>query len=378
MNQKKRKRIGVDLLVLSQLRDTGMVTYTAAILPYLFQQMSNYDFVLFCKNGVPLPFDVKTHANVRVICTHWMRSSWLWKLVGISAKAVIERLDLLFIPVSRVPVMKTCKVAAFLHDVGFLSMPEYLARRTLRPTRTAIRLMAGSADLILTNSCFTRDEFCKFYNVPLARIAVTYLGYESHLFNDVPPQKTEVARVLKRYGIMTPYVLYLGVIQGRKNLKHLIDACAVWTRTRPELKLVLAGARGWNCEEIYAAAASLPELVLMPGRIATEDLPVLYKMAECYVLPSFYEGFGMPVIESMACGTPNLLSSRGALPEVGSDAAVYFDPSDPEAISRVILRVLEDPSQIAVMRAAGLLRCRVFLWETVCERTASALMRVME
>jgi glycosyltransferase involved in cell wall biosynthesis len=372
------RRIGIDLLVLSQFSDTGMVSYAMSILPYLFRAMPEFDFVLFCKEGVILQFNPVEHPNVEVVTSRWMKSAWLWKLIGVSVEAWMWRLSLLFLPVSRVPLLKTCKTAVFLHDVGFLSLPQYLLSGTLRSTQLSTWMVAQSADLILTNSCFTRDEFCAHHKISPSRVVVTYLGYEAALFHEAPVTETERARVYERYGVKQPYVLYLGVIQGRKNLAALIEACALWKKAQPELKLVLAGKKGWNCEAIYAAAAQMAEQVQMPGRIATEDLPVLYKLAECYVLPSFYEGFGMPVVESMACGTPNVLSNRTALPEIAAQAAAYFEATDVKAMAEVILDVVDDPSRRSAMQGEGLARCKQFSWESVSSTTANAFKQLLQ
>lgn len=372
-----RPRIGVDLLLLSQFSDTGMVTYSAEILPRLFRAMPECDWILFSKRGVTLPFEIAEFSNVKIVHSVWMRSPWPWKLAGVIVEPLLHRLDALFLPMSRVQLVKTCKQIVFVHDLGFLSMPEFLGAGTLKPTQVAMRQVARSADTLLTNSTFSKKEFCRYYGTPESKIQVTYLGYDEKLFNVAPVPSGRIGATLERYGIRNPYVLYLGVIQGRKNLTALIAAAKRWSARRSDLQLVLAGKRGWNCDDIYEAAEEVPELVRMTGRIESEDLPLLYANARCFVLPSFYEGFGMPVIESMACGTPNVLSNRGALPEVGGSAALYFDPYDVAEISESILRVVEDDGLRKTLREAGLARSRSFTWEAVGAATVSAFRRTL-
>ena len=286
--------------MLSQFTDTGMVIYTEEILPRLFKAMPDCEWVLFLRDSSSLRFDAARFANVTVKNSPWMKSDWGWKLAGIVVEPILERLDLLFIPVSRAPLIKTCRLLIFVHDVGFLSMPEYLKAGTVRKTEIAMRQSERKADLLLTNSVFTQREFCRHYKTAESKIDVTYLGFDEGLFNPAPVPTEIKKQVMERYGIRQPYVLYLGVIQGRKNLVRLIEAQEIWRQSMPGLQLVLAGKKGWNCEQIYERAAGSPGDVVLTGRIETEHLPVLYKSAECYVLPSLYEGFGMPVIEAFA------------------------------------------------------------------------------
>jgi glycosyltransferase involved in cell wall biosynthesis len=376
--RKTRIRIGVDLLLLSQFSDNGMVSYANEIVPRLVREMPDCDWVLICKPGSPLPPRLGDLSNVEVVYSRWMHSHWLWKLLGSAIAPITYRIDILVDLVARIPLIPTCKVVSFIHDVGYLTMPEYLDAWTLGPTRLSIRLAARLASALLTNSYYTQREFCEHYGVPESKVHVTYMGYDQNLFREEPPSPDRSQAVLARYGIRKPYVLYLGVIQGRKNLKGLIQAAEYWSARRPDLHLVLAGKRGWNCDDIYLEADRLPSLVHLIGRVDAEERPILYSSAECFVLPSFYEGFGMPIVEAMACGTANVLSDRGAMPEVAEEAAVYFDPNDIPAMAEAILRVVEDRSLRSELQKKGMARSRTFTWDAVCSVTASALRALVE
>jgi glycosyltransferase involved in cell wall biosynthesis len=372
-----RSRIGVDLLILSQFADTGMITYTEEILPRLFEAMPDCEWILFLKEPSQFRLDLSKFPNVTVRKSRWMASSWTWKIIGIIVEPLFEGIDVLFIPVSRAPLIKICKLIIFVHDVGFLTMPEYLKTGTVRKTRAAMRHSEEKADLLLTNSVFTRGEFCQWYKTPQSKMEVTYLGFNEKLFNISPVPDKLRDKILGHYGIRRPYVLYLGVIQGRKNLVRLIEAQGIWHQQVAELQLVLAGKRGWNCDEIYERAARFPEDVVLTGRIETEHLPILYSNAACYVLPSLYEGFGIPVIEAMACGVPTVLSDRSSLPEVGGNAAVYFNPEDPLDIAESILKVVQSSDLRQKMIAAGLKRVAAFTWTRIGENTVQAFRRVL-
>ena len=134
-----KSRIGVDLLVLSQFTDTGMITYTEEILPRLFEAMPDCEWILFLKEPSQFRLDLSKYPNVTVKKSRWMASSWAWKIIGIIVEPFLEKLDVLFIPVSRAPLIKICKLIIFVHDVGFLTMPEYLKAGTVRKTRAAMR-----------------------------------------------------------------------------------------------------------------------------------------------------------------------------------------------------------------------------------------------
>jgi glycosyltransferase involved in cell wall biosynthesis len=380
MNTKRRKRIGIDLLLLSQFSHTGIVTYTEWIVPHLIERLQKeYEWILFTKSEKFLKFDYRRYPNVRIKVTPWMKSPWLWKLAGVSLEARLEHLDLLFIPVSRAPLLKSCPVIVYLHDLGFVKHPEYLARGTVQRTAFAVKHAALTADLILTNSQFTKQEIRSAYGVSESKIAVTYLGFSQEKFHPEPARNSEVNGLLKRYGIQPPYVLYVGVIQGRKNLARLIRAAEYWRAKDPRLQLVLAGKSGWKCGEIYALASkfSHDEVVLTGPVAADNELRILYQMAECFVLPSVYEGFGIPVVEAMACGTPVILSRAACLPEIGGNAAFYFDPEKPEEIAERVLQVRTSPDLRERMIKAGIARAAEFTWDSCILRTVQAFEAIL-
>jgi glycosyltransferase involved in cell wall biosynthesis len=376
---KRRKRIGVDLLVLSQFSFTGIVTYTERILPGLIESLPEYDWVLFTKSENLVRFDYHRFPHVEVRVTPWMRSPWLWKLAGVNIEPWRRDLDLLFIPVSRAPLWKSCPVIAYLHDLGFLKYPDALPRGTVWRTRFAIKHAALTADAVLANSEFTKGEICAAYGLPPERVAITYCGYSPDKFNQGPADAADVERVLTKNGIRAPYVLYVGVIQGRKNLVRLIEAAERWRQTEPNLQLVLAGKRGWHCDEIYATAEQFPrDQVVLPGPVGPDDLRILYQTAECFVLPSIYEGFGIPIIEAMACGTPVILSRATVLPEVGGDAALYFDPESSQEIAERILELRASKDLRAKMITTGLTRAAEFTWDACTRRTVKVFETVLD
>jgi glycosyltransferase involved in cell wall biosynthesis len=369
----KRKRIGVDLLVLSQFSHTGVVTFVQAVLPRLIAAFPECEWVLFSQAD-QLGFDHSQFSNVRLKRSLWMKSEWLWKVFGVSAESIIEDLDLLFMPVSRIPLIKRCVVAVVIYDLGFISVPEYLKWGSLTRTALSVRAAVKRSDLVFTISRFMKQQICDTYGTPQDKIVVAPCGHSPNDFNAIAATSREVEAVLRTYNIQLPYVLYLGVIQGRKNLLKLMDAYDKWRDASPDLQLVLAGKRGWNCEQIYSRAAKYkPSEICLTGPIKQEHLRVVYQLAECYVLPSLYEGFGIPVLEAMACGTPAILSVAGALPEVGGDAALYFDPENSDEIAENVMRLRRSPQLRNQLSQAGRIRAAQFTWDGSARGMADAL-----
>lgn len=369
----------MDLSLLSQFSFTGIVTYARSILPYLFRKLPDSEWILFTRSPEDIGFDVAQHPNVAIRTPRAMRSGWLWKTWGIAAETRKEGLDLLFMPSSRAPLIKSCAVITYIHDLGFRTQPEHLKRGTLAKTEFAVRHAVKTSDFLFAGSEFIQNEISSAYKVPAGKIGVTHYGYDPQQFHTEKLPEAEARAILLRYGIQKPYVLYLGVLQGRKNLVRLIDAAQIWQASHPDLQLVLAGKRGWNCEQIYDTAARFSSSkVHLPGPVAQEDLRVVYQEAECFVLPSLYEGFGIPVTEAMACGTPALLSNAAALPEAGGKAAAYFDPIHPEQIADCVLSVYQSAELHQRMTTQGLSHVKSFTWEQCAARTVSAFDRFLE
>ncbi len=191
---------------------------------------------------------------------------------------------------------------------------------------------------------------------------------------------TDAARLAatqERYGIRTPYVLFVGTVQPRKNLVRLIEAWAMYLRQRSNDRptLVIAGKRGWLTEAIERRAEELgiADAVRFAGYIGDDDLPALISGASVYLFPSLYEGFGLPVLEAQACGTPVLASNVSSLPEVGGDAALYVDPLDVASIRNGIAQLLENRTLREELRERGLRRVAAWTWERTAQQTLAAI-----
>jgi len=273
------------------------------------------------------------------------------------------------------PPFAPCPVITTIHDLSFEHLPETFKRRSRAQLRLTVRRTARKAALILTLSEFSRRDIIETYAIDPQRVIVTPASAPKHFTPVADGTRLEAMRA--RYGIGANYLLSLGSIQPRKNLKRLIEAFISLRKARPadELpQLVIAGKRGWLNDDVFRAAQQdgLNEAVKFIGYVPEEDLPALYSGAICFVYPSYFEGFGLPVLEAMQCGAPVIAGNQTSLPEVAGDAALLFDPFDTRALGEAIARVIDQPDYRAELRAQGLKRAAGFSWIATAQLTLAA------
>jgi glycosyltransferase involved in cell wall biosynthesis len=238
-------------------------------------------------------------------------------------------------------------------------------------------------DHIITVSKFTRDEVLKSYPVNPDRITVIPNGVDRNRFNEAPCD--EDATHLERLGVEQPYLLCVATVEPRKNLVTLVEAYA---RARQVLRaggqkmprLIITGQPGWGARalEKRLAEAGAQDIVRFTGYLDDEVLPALYRRALGLIFPSVYEGFGMPVLEAMACGCPTAISQASALPEVAGEAAAYFNPKDSSHMARVLTQFISDPHMRGNLREAGLERAKLYSWGASAHATLDVYRRILE
>jgi glycosyltransferase involved in cell wall biosynthesis len=283
--------------------------------------------------------------------------------------------DLLFVPAHVLPIWSPQRAVVTIHDLGYLHYPAAhpLSRRLY--LRLSTRWNAWRATRILADSEATRRDIITYCKVPASKIDVVYLGVSPRFAPVEDP--VLVQSTTARYGIQSPYLLYVGTIQPRKNLLRLIDGWAAYVTSTPAtpVTLVIAGKRGWLTEEIERRAVErgIAHRVRFTGYVDDDHLPALLSGAVAFLLPSLYEGFGLPVLEAQACGTPVLTSTTSSLPEVAGDAAILVDPTDTGAIRHGIARLIEDNDLREQLRARGLARVAGWTWERTAQQTLATL-----
>lgn len=273
------------------------------------------------------------------------------------------------------PPFAPCPVVATIHDLAFEHLPETFNRRSWLQLRLTVRRTARRAAHIITVSDYSRRDISRTYGIPPERITVTPEAAATH-FAPVT-NETELRRIRESYGIQENYILSVGSIQPRKNLVRLIEAYSSLRGVHPQGKLpqlVLAGKRGWLDDETFRAAErnALGRDILFTGYVPEQDLVGLYSGAICFVYPSYFEGFGLPVVEAMQCGVPVIVGNRTSLPEVVGDAGLLFDPFDTKALVDALTRVISDEAYRAALRAKGLERAKNFNWRTTAQLTLGA------
>lgn len=272
------------------------------------------------------------------------------------------------------PPIAPCRAAVLVHDLSFRAHPGYYPLSIAAYMRLLVGLAIRRAEVVVALSEFTRSEIARFYPSSDDKVVVVYPGIGA----EFRPDAEEDGRVLSALGVRQPYVLAVGNIHPRKNLGRLLDA---WLRlsapVRPGGKggskpaLTWAGLDRWGSGDLIGRAREAG--VQLIGFVPAAYLPALYRQAEALVYPSLYEGFGLPPLEAMACGTPALTANTTSLPEAVGDAAVTVDPTDVEALAGGLARVLFDAALRRDLRARGLARAAQFRWE----RTASRLIEVL-
>ena len=319
--------------------------------------------------------------KMRESVTHRFRRAQLWtpchhqlERIALSIELARFNFDILHSPDFIPPIRGARRHIITVHDLAFLHYPQFLTSESRRYYNGQIESAVHHADHILADSQATKTDLVNMLNVPPEKITIHMLGVD-------PSFKPQSQETLNHYrlelDLPDSYILFVGTFEPRKNIRGLLDAYRQLLARRSDLPpLLLAGQRGWLFDETMAY---IDELKLHPHIIWRENipqaaLPSLYHMACVLVMPSFYEGFGFPALEAMACGTVPIVSNRSSLPEVVGDVGLQVNPDDPTTLAEALEFALTHPEWVADMRQAGLERAASFTWE----RTASVLLSVYE
>ncbi len=333
---------------------------------------------------VPLRFQLgrprNTKRALRDRAADFIRDVW-WNQHAVVRAARSCGAGLLHLPASVGPVAGGIPKVVTIHDLSFLHFPEFF-RRWFRTYATwVIPRLAHSARAVITVSQTSKADLINRLGLPEAKIFVIPNGVD-RAFAPVAPGSDRGAAVASRYGLPAAFALTVGSIEPRKNLVRLMQAVER-LRTRPEtaeLVLVHAGPYGWLGDDVERMAEKLrgAGAVRFIGYVPPADLPVLYSLARFMVYPSLFEGFGLPVLEAMACGCPVVASGIDALEEVAGPAAVFVDPYCVDAIADGLARVWRDPEERMVLKQRGRQRSGEFSWDSAARSTVEVYDRVLE
>lgn len=266
--------------------------------------------------------------------------------------------------------IKSKNTVTSIHDFSFIHYKEYHPKERIDYFEKYFFKNIYRSDFIITGSNYTKDEILNITNFSPEQVKVIYHGVDHELFkvNKALRPKTDLS---------DKYIVTVGSIEPRKNLKSLIKAYNNLDKSfKKEFKLVIVGFNGWNNAEILELINKDKENIIYCGYLPDEELVAVYNNASLFVYPSFYEGFGLPPVEAMACGVPVIVSNSSSLPEVGKDAVVYCDPHDVEDIKYKIEIVLQDSNLQKKMSDSGLKRAKEFTWDKSAAEHVSVFKRV--
>ena len=303
----------------------------------------------------------------------------LWTLTGLQRKLLLNPPDILFTPTHYAPLYVPCPSVISIMDLAFEKFPQYFKPRDLYQLKYWTRYSAKQAKKILTISENTKKDIVDLYKISADKIVVTYPGYDDERFTPkIKNQKSKIKNTMQKFKIDGSYFLFLGTLQPRKNLERLIEAFRL-LRTN-NYKLVIAGMinegrGGWMNEKIKAE-----KNIILTGYVPDQEVPILMANAKAFVLPSLYEGFGIPAIEAMACGTPVIVSRVSSLPEVCGNAVSYIkDPYSVSSIQQALQdQVLQTASERAKMVSLGLDWVKRYNWETTAKQTLEVLYEAIQ
>jgi glycosyltransferase involved in cell wall biosynthesis len=354
-------KIALDVSCLARPDRTGVGVYAASLIEALARLDSENDYFLcyrFSRLKHRKHFPAPPGGNFRT------------KIIQEPLNVLFPRkLDVFHGVDARLPAYRGVKKVVTLHDVFSLISSDFSDEAFISKKRSRYRELARSADRVIAVSRSTRDDVIEHLGIPAERIAVIPHGVDPR-YRPADPDAASAAAA--RHGIAGPYLLFVGSISARKNLVRMLEAfAALPAALRDATTFVMAGKVTYGGEEALAAVErlGLKDRVRHLGFVPHADLPALYAGASVFMFPTLYEGFGLPILEAMACGTPVVASNLSSHPEVAGGAALLVDPSDRSAIAAATARLLEDESLRAECIAKGYARAKGFTWERAARQT---------
>ena len=368
-------RIGVDCRELETGKVTGIGRYLVNFLTYTAIQRPDCDLILYGnqRTSIPESFD---HLRCQIIPEEW--TLW-WDQVLLPRALRGAGVNVFLSPYIKGPLFVSCPYVTTIHDLLFLKVAAYKGRR-YAVHNTVFKLwgtlISKRATRIITVSEQSKQDIMELFEVPESKIVLVPNGLSAEFFQKAS-DSSQVERITRKYGITQPYVLYVGNFKPHKNLPRLLGAFKkVTEELGPRNQLVLAGGDEYYRLELKRRVAELglENRVVFTGFVENQDLIGLYKGAEVFVFPSLYEGFGIPVLEAMACGTPVVTSKTTSLPEVAGDAGVLVDPHSVNEIFQAIRFLISDQSAREKQIRKGLQRSKRFS----LEQTSAMVLGVLE
>ena len=356
--------IGIDGNEANVKEGVGVSIYTLNLLNY-FKNISDKDLVfnVYLKN-YNLEFLPKESPSFKY---RFVRPKALWSQFSLPINLITENKNhVFFSPAHYAPRFCPIPLVVTLHDLSYYYYPDEFLKKDLYKLLNWTKYSVQKAKKIIAVSQSTKKDIIKFLKVPENKIKVIYNGFE---------KKKKNTSIKNKININKPYILYVGTLQPRKNLITLVAAFNEFKKKYPEYKLVIVGKKGWLYEDIFKTVKSfkLEKEVIFTGYVNSNVLIRLYQNAFCFVLPSFYEGFGIPILEAMSYSCPVICSNTSSLPEIAGDAALLFNPNNYSELLKQLLILKTNTNLRVKLIDKGLKRTKNFSWQKCAKETLDIL-----
>ena len=359
--------IGVDGNEANVEFPVGVSVYALNLLNY-FQSKSSRDiqFIIYLRQSP----NTKLPRESEYFKYQVVRGKRLWLTVFLPLRLWMDKLSgknitVFFSPAHYIPWFSPFKTIVTVHDLSYLFFPNEFLKKDLYQLRNWTKYALKKACHIIAVSKTTKKDIVKEYSVPDEKISVVYNGYDPSTSLRMSNLQTNIK----------PYFLYVGTIQPRKNLSTLIKAFSRFHAKHPSFKLIIAGKKGWLYDSIFLQVSQMQmtESIIFPGYVSDSEKIKLYQEATAYILPSLYEGFGIPILEAMSHKCPVIASFTSSLPEIGGEACLYFDPNSVDDLLDKMEIIQKNKTLVADLITKGAERINFFSWEVAGQQTLEIL-----
>lgn len=364
-------RIGVDISAI-QTTKSGVDWYTHRVIEEMMNLLeSDEQLYLFSNRDTGFENYAASRSNVTVVRRGFSYQE-PWRQFMLPLLLRQHQIDVCFFTNFVLSIAASCPMVLTIHDLSVWLYPRTHSLRNVIWARTLVPISTRRSRNIIADSNSTKLDIVRLLKARSSKVTVIHLGAPDECNPELQPEDEEA---IQHYGIIKPYILYVGTLEPRKNLNTLIKSFDKVAKTRPDLHLVLAGRRGWMAQAIFdeLERRDLLGRVRITGYVREEYLSALYRQAAVFVYPSLYEGFGLPPLEAMSSGTPVIVSRSSSLPEVVGDAGLYVNPLDADDMARAMEAVVSNPELANSLRKKGLERAKQFSWKKTAERTLDIL-----
>ena len=365
-------KIGIDISDLNDSQRTGIAVYIYELLNELIRLDQDDEFILFGiatfkTHNYLKNLDFKKYPNVKLKIMRWparlFRQTFIaWQKFNFPPiEKLIGSIDIFHSFNWYLPPTKSAKSVGTFFDMTAITNPEWHLAKTTQMDKLLFKRMSKLNDVVITISGASKKDFLNYS--PKSRVEVIYPA-AAKIFNPAV-NKNLNKKILDKYNLKSGFILSVSTLEPRKNLEGLIKA---YLNLKTDAKLVLVGKSGWKNQELERLIERYKDKIISLGFVPENELPTLYQEAVFLIYPSFYEGFGIPILEAMSCGTPVIISNNSSMPEVGGEAAVYIDPYKTESMTKVMNLFLSDKKLLEKHRRLVLVQAKKFSWEVSAKK----------